>query len=97
MNTFRTILFCALALAGCASVPKSAPHPVRADRDTPLAVIGIAQCGELQGVVVVTKTGEIVPIGGISQADLDALQALVGPGSAGDIDLKNDCLPKQTT
>lgn len=81
-----------LTACGCAT----APAPVK-PADTPIAVLGEFECGELQGIVVITKDGKINPINDNSIADLEALAKKVPEGSAGWINMTDNCPPRQTT
>lgn len=89
-----SIVLALLALVGCASTPK-VKQPDQSG--APLAVLGIAECGKLQGIVVVTKAGEIVPVQDTDEADLKALGQSLPDDSAGEIDLTDNCPPTQST
>lgn len=81
-----------LALVGCASVPKQA-----APADVPIAVIGEFECGEMQGIIVVSKDGTITPIEDHDVDDLKAFLAKVPEDHIGAVNLSENCPPKQKT
>lgn len=89
-----TLELAAVFITGCASVPK--PHAQDPNR-TPLAVVGIFECGKMKGILVVTKAGEIVAVDGEALDDLKALQEKLPDSSAGNLDLTDNCPPTQTT
>lgn len=89
-----TLELAAVFIAGCASVPKA---PAQDPHRTPLAVVGIFECGKMKGLLVVTKAGEVVAVDGEALDDLKALQEKVSDNSAGNLDLTDNCPPTQQT
>jgi hypothetical protein len=83
------------AISACATVTPTVPAPLPAD--TPIAVIGEFECGELQGILVITKDGKINPVADTDVHDLQALAKLVPDGSSGMVNMSNNCPPRQRT
>jgi hypothetical protein len=88
-----TLELAVVTMVGCATVPP----PARPAADTPLAVIGIFECDEMKGLIVVSKDGSITPIADDNPDDLKAASTKVGPDSAGAINLSDNCPPRQKT
>lgn len=99
MTRLAKVLLMVALMAGCATTPLVL-KPVADPHKTPIAVLGVFECGKMKGIVVVTKAGDVVPVPDDNPADLAALAKLLPPESAeliDLIDLTDNCLPTQTT
>lgn len=96
----KTLMVAAFAIVilaiqyGCASAPKpKAPE----QSDVPLAVVGIFECGKMQGLLVIAEDGSIIPVEDDNPDDLKAFAGKVGPDSIGELNLTDNCPPTQKT
>jgi hypothetical protein len=83
-----------MLLGACASTPKvPAVNPATAV----IAVVGVAECGDLKGVLIVTRDGKIHPEYNLTDDELAKIVAAMPPGNAGVANMTDECAPKQST